>query len=83
MAQMTQLPVAYTPVREVLQPSNEGLLSWLDAICPLDLRFVRMVPIPTAGGLLAAGWYLRFSLSCRDVEERLAERGLHAKHVRI
>jgi hypothetical protein len=50
MAQMTQLPVAYTPVREVLQPSNEGLLSWLDAICPLDLRFVRMVPIPTAGG---------------------------------
>ena len=28
--------------------------------------------------LLAVGWYLRFSLSYRDVEELLAERGLHA-----
>ena len=27
--------------------------------------------------LLAVGWYLRFSLSNRDVEELLAERGLH------
>ena len=26
--------------------------------------------------LLAIGWYLRFSLSYRDVEELLAERGL-------
>ena len=26
--------------------------------------------------LLAVGWYLRFSLSYRDVEELLAERGL-------
>jgi transposase, IS6 family len=25
--------------------------------------------------LLAVGWYLRFSLSYRDVEELLAERG--------
>jgi transposase-like protein len=33
--------------------------------------------------LLAAGWYLRFSLSYRDVEELLAERGLHADHVTI
>jgi hypothetical protein len=29
--------------------------------------------------LLAVGWYLRFSLSSRDVEELLAERGLHAE----
>ena len=28
--------------------------------------------------LLAVGWYLRFSLSYRDVEELLAERSLHA-----
>ena len=28
--------------------------------------------------LLAVGWYLRFSLSYRDVEELLAERGLRA-----
>ena len=31
--------------------------------------------------LLAVGWYLRFSLSYRDVEELLAERGLRADHV--
>jgi transposase-like protein len=33
--------------------------------------------------LLAVGWYLRFSLSYRDVEELLAERSLHADHVTI
>jgi len=33
--------------------------------------------------LLAVGWYLRFSLSYRDVEELLAERGRHADHVTV
>jgi hypothetical protein len=33
--------------------------------------------------LLAVGWYLRFSMSYRDVEELLAERGLHADHVTV
>src|SRR5215831_11984970 len=33
--------------------------------------------------LLAIGWYLRFSLSYRDVEELLAERGLHADHLTV
>jgi transposase-like protein len=33
--------------------------------------------------LLAVGWYLRFSLSYRDAEELLAERGLHADHVTV
>jgi len=33
--------------------------------------------------LLAVGWYLRFSLSYREVEELLAERGLHADHVTV
>jgi hypothetical protein len=33
--------------------------------------------------LLAVGWYLRFSLSYRDVEELLVERGLHADHVTV
>src|SRR6201998_2706752 len=33
--------------------------------------------------LLAVGWYLRFSLSYRDVEELLAERGLHADRVTV
>ena len=33
--------------------------------------------------LLAVGWYLRFSLSYRDVEELLAERGLSVNHVTV
>src|SRR5262249_42511164 len=33
--------------------------------------------------LLAVGWYLRFSLSYRYLEELLAERGLQADHVTI
>ena len=33
--------------------------------------------------LLAVGWYLRFSLSYRDVEELLAERGLRADDVTV
>jgi hypothetical protein len=33
--------------------------------------------------LFAVGWYLRFSMSYRDAEELLAERGLHANHVTI
>jgi len=33
--------------------------------------------------LLAVGWYLRFSLSYRDVEALLAERGLHVDHVTV
>jgi IS6 family transposase len=33
--------------------------------------------------LLAVGWYLRFSLSYRDVEELLNERGLRADHVTV
>jgi len=33
--------------------------------------------------LLAVGWYLRYSLSYRDVEELLAERGLSVDHVTV
>src|SRR6202047_602219 len=33
--------------------------------------------------LMAMGWYLRFSLSYRDVEELLAERGLSVDHVTV
>jgi hypothetical protein len=33
--------------------------------------------------LFAVGWYLRFSLSYRDVEELLAERGLHPDHLTV
>src|SRR5947209_4716036 len=33
--------------------------------------------------LLAIGWYLRFSLSYRDVEELLRERGIAVDHVTL
>src|SRR5437764_15415312 len=33
--------------------------------------------------LLVVGWYLRFSLSYRDVEELLAERGISVDHVTL
>jgi IS6 family transposase len=33
--------------------------------------------------LLAIGWYLRFSLSYRDVEELLTERGISVDHVTL
>jgi transposase-like protein len=32
---------------------------------------------------MAVGWYLRFSLSYRGVEELLAERGLSVDHVTV
>src|SRR6201994_701347 len=69
---------------EVLQLWRGDLISWAD-----------MVLAPSAAGLfkwrqfepemilLAVGWYLRFSLSYRDVEELLAERGLRADHVTV
>jgi transposase-like protein len=33
--------------------------------------------------VLAVRWYLRFSLSYRDLEELLAERGIEADHTTI
>jgi transposase-like protein len=33
--------------------------------------------------LMAVGWYLRFSLSYRDVEELLRARGISADHVTV
>ena len=33
--------------------------------------------------LLAVGWYVRFSLSYREVEELLAERGLLVDHLTV
>ena len=53
----------------VLAPSVAGLFNWR--------QFEPEVI------LLAIGWYLRFSLSYRDVEELLAERGLRADHVTV
>jgi transposase, IS6 family len=33
--------------------------------------------------LLCVRWYLRYSLSYRDLEEMMAERGLHVDHTTI
>jgi transposase, IS6 family len=33
--------------------------------------------------VMAVGWYLRFSLSYRDVEELLVEHGLNTDHVTV
>jgi IS6 family transposase len=33
--------------------------------------------------MLAVGWYLRYGLSYRDVEELLIERGIEVDHVTI
>ena len=51
----------------VLEPSVAGLFKWRQ----FEPEMI----------LLAVGWYLRFSLSYRDVEELLAERGLLVDHV--
>jgi transposase-like protein len=53
----------------VLAPSVSGLFKWRQ----FEPEMI----------LLAVGWYLRFSLSYRDVEELLAERGVHADHVTV
>jgi transposase-like protein len=53
----------------LLTPSVSGLFKWRQ----FEPEMI----------LLAIGWYLRFSLSYRDVEELLAERGLHADHVTV
>jgi hypothetical protein len=53
----------------VLAPSVAGLFKWR--------QFEPEVI------LLAVGWYLRFSLSYRDVEELLAERGISVDHVTL
>jgi hypothetical protein len=55
--------------RYVLAPSVSGLFKWR--------QFEPEVI------LLAVGWYLRFSLSYRDVEVLLAERGISADHVTL
>src|SRR5260370_42276960 len=42
-----------------------------------------MAPLRTGHHCLCGGWYLRFSLSYRDVEELLTERGLPADYTTI
>src|SRR5437879_2941436 len=58
-----------------------------------SLRYPHLRPAPTSAFAgyrfppevitLAVRWYLRFSLSYRDVEELLAERGVEVDHVSV
>jgi hypothetical protein len=59
------------------------LISLADAPGILRLRSFQVAAIRTGGDPLGRRLDLRFSLSYRDVEELLADRGLHADHVTI
>jgi hypothetical protein len=61
---------------EVLQVWRFDPISWADAPHPIDFRTVQWRQFEPEVILLAVGWYLRFSLSYREVEELLAERCL-------
>jgi len=68
----------------VLQLCSHGVIGWLDAPSGLfGLQSIQMASISAGVHPAARGCYLRFSLSYRDVEELLAERGLHADHVTV
>ena len=69
---------------EVLQLCRSGRISWADMVlAPSVAGLFKWRQFEPEVILLAVGWYLRFSLSYRDVEELLAERGLHADHVTV
>jgi transposase-like protein len=71
-------------LREVLQLCRIGRISWADMVlAPSVAGLFKWRQFEPEVILLAVGWYLRFSLSYRDVEELLAERGLHADHVTV
>jgi IS6 family transposase len=68
--------------REVSQLCRYSVLGWpvlllASSVCGL-FKWRQFEPEII---LLAVGWYLRFSLSYRDIEELLAERGFLVDHV--
>src|SRR5208282_5472466 len=72
------------PFQEVLQLWRRDLIGWFDApALAFGFGSIQVAAIRTRGHP-AGGWlYLRFSLSYRDVEELLAERGLSVDHVTV
>jgi hypothetical protein len=71
-------------VREVLQLWRSAWISWADMVlAPSVAGLFKWRQFEPEMILLAVGWYLRFSLSYRDVEELLAERGLLVDHVTV
>jgi IS6 family transposase len=60
------------------------LISWADMVlAPSVAGLFKWRQFEPEVILLAVGWYLRFSLSYRDVEELLVERGLSVDHVTV
>ena len=47
------------------------------------MRTIQLAAIEPEMILVAVGWNLRFSLSYRDIEKLLNERGLRADHVTV
>jgi hypothetical protein len=71
------LPRSNSICGEVLQVCRSGRISWTDMVlAPSVAGLFKWRQFEPEVILLAVGWYLRFSLSYRDVEELLAERGL-------
>jgi hypothetical protein len=69
---------------EVLQLCRSALISWADMVlAPSVAGLFKWRQFEPEVILLAVGWYLRFSLSYRGVEELLAERGLLVDHVTV
>ena len=68
----------------MLQLCRSGRISWADMVlAPSVAGLFKWRQFEPEVILLAVGWYLRFSLSYRDVEELLAERGLRVDHVTV
>ena len=69
---------------EVLQLCRSGRISWADMVlAPSVAGLFKWRQFEPEMILLAVGWYLRFSLSYRDVEELLAQRGFSVDHVTV
>src|SRR5246127_5734361 len=69
---------------EVLQLCRGGRINWADMVlAPSVAGLFKWRQFEPEVILLTVGWYLRFSLSYRDVEELLAERGISADHVTL
>src|ERR1700736_6775670 len=67
----------------VLQLCRSALICSANAPCVIGFRSVQVEAIRT-GSYPSGGWLVSaFSLSYRDVEELLADRGLHADHVTV
>ena len=67
-----------------MQLCRGGRISWADMVlAPSVAGLFKWRQFEPEVILLAVGWYLRFSLSYRDVEALLAERGISVDHVTL